>query len=97
MKRPTLEQLMEKNIFFDTCVYHLPGIELLLKVVPVDNILFGSEMVGAVRGIDPRTGHYYDDTKRYLDALPLSAEDRYKLFEGNAYKVYPRLKKALGA
>ena len=72
MKRPTLEEHVLKNVFFDTCVYHLPGIELLLKVVPIDNILFGSEMVGAVRGIDPRTGQYYDDTKKYLDALPLS-------------------------
>jgi 4-oxalmesaconate hydratase len=91
MKRPPLPDLMRDNIFFDTCVYHLPGIELLLKVVPLDNILFGSEMVGAVRGIDPETGHYYDDTKRYLDALPLSDEQRYKLFEGNARKVYPRI------
>ena len=91
MKRPLLPDLMRNNIFFDTCVYHLPGMELLLKVVPLDNILFGSEMVGAVRGIDPETGHYYDDTKRYLDALPLSEEQRYKLFEGNTRKVYPRI------
>jgi 4-oxalmesaconate hydratase len=95
MKRPTLEEHVLKNVFFDTCVYHLPGIELLLKVVPIDNILFGSEMVGAVRGIDPRTGQYYDDTKKYLDALPLSESDRYKLFEGNARKVYPRITKRL--
>jgi 4-oxalmesaconate hydratase len=95
MKRPTLEEHLLKNVFFDTCVYHLPGIELLLKVVPVDNILFGSEMVGAVRGIDPRTGQYYDDTKKYLDALPLSEADRYKLFEGNARRVYPRITKKL--
>jgi 4-oxalmesaconate hydratase len=97
MKRPPLPDLMRNNIFFDTCVYHLPGIELLLKVVPLDNILFGSEMVGAVRGIDPETGHYYDDTKRYLDALPLSDEQRYKLFEGNARKVYPRIAAKLPA
>ena len=58
-----------KNVFFDTCVYHQPGIDLLLEVIDVDNILFGSEMVGAVRGIDPETGHYFDDTKRYVDAL----------------------------
>jgi 4-oxalmesaconate hydratase len=83
---------MRNNVFFDTCVYHLPGIELLLEVVPIDNILFGSEMVGAVRGIDPRTGQYYDDTKRYLDALPLSDGDRKKLFEDNARRVYPRLR-----
>jgi len=94
MGRPLLTELM-KNVFFDTCVYHLPGIELLLKVVPIDSILFASEMVGAVKGIDPETGNYYDDTKRYLDALPLTADQRYKLFEGNALRVYPRLKKQL--
>ena len=95
MKRPTLEEHLLKNVFFDTCVYHLPGIELLLKVVPIDNILFGSEMVGAVRGIDPRTGQYYDDTKKYLDALPLSDTERYQLFEGNARRVYPRIAQRL--
>ena len=91
LKRPPLGELLLNNVFFDTCVYHLPGIELLLKVIPVDNVLFGSEMVGAVRGIDPQTGHYFDDTKRYLDALSLSEGDRYKIFEGNARRVFPRL------
>jgi 4-oxalmesaconate hydratase len=95
MGRPPLAEMMRDNVFFDTCVYHLPGIELLLKVVPLDNILFASEMVGAVKGIDPQTGHHYDDTKRYLDALPLSEADRYKLFEGNTRKVYPRLGKQI--
>src|SRR5215469_2032386 len=97
MKRPPLEELLLGNVFFDTCVYHLPGIKLLLEVVPIDNILFGSEMVGAVRSIDPRTGHYYDDTKRYIDALPLGEAERRKLFEGNAFRVYPRLKARLAA
>ena len=64
-----LSELMLKNVFFDTCVYHLPGQELLAKVIPVDNILFASEMIGAVRGIDPETGHHYDDTKRYIDQI----------------------------
>jgi 4-oxalmesaconate hydratase len=91
MKRPLLREHLLNNVFFDTCVYHLPGIELLLKVVPVENIIFGSEMVGAVRGIDPETGQYYDDTKRYLDALELSDSDRYKVFEGNARRVFPKL------
>ena len=98
MKRPPLDEMMRNNVFFDTCVYHYPGIELLLKVVPIDNILFGSEMVGAVRGIDPRTGQYFDDTKRYVDACSwLRQQDRYKLFEGNARRVYPRLAKRLVA
>jgi 4-oxalmesaconate hydratase len=92
MKKPTLDQHLLKNVFFDTCVYHLPGIELLAKVIPIDNILFASEMVGAVKGIDPHTGHYFDDTKRYIDQVTgLSEESRYKIFEGNARRVYPRL------
>ncbi len=92
MKRPPLGELLLNNVFFDTCVYHQPGIELLLKVIPIDNILFASEMVGAVKGIDPETGHHFDDTKRYIDAIPwLNEPDRRKIFEGNARRVYPRL------
>ena len=89
MKKPPLKELLLKNVYFDTCVYHLPGIELLTRVIPIDNILFASEMVGAVRGIDPETGHNYDDTKRYVDALSISADDKRKIFEGNMRKVFP--------
>jgi len=94
--RPTLREHLLDNVFFDTCVYHLPGVELMAKVLPVDNILFGSEMVGAVRGIDPETGHHFDDTKRYIDGLPdLGDEGRYKILEGNARRVYPALDRLL--
>jgi len=97
MRERPVETLLN-NIFFDSCVYHQPGVELLTKVIPTDNVLFGSEMIGAVRGKDPRTGQYFDDTKRYIDACPmLSDEDRYKIFEGNARRVYPRLDKRLKA
>jgi 4-oxalmesaconate hydratase len=85
------------NVWFDTCVYHQPGIDLLLDVIPVDNILFASEMLGAVRGIDPDTGHAYDDTKRYVDAADLSEADRQKIFEGNLRRVYPRVDTLLAA
>jgi len=85
--------MMRDNVFFDTCVYHQAGIDLLFKIVPIDNILFGSEMVGAVRGIDPTTGHYYDDTKRYVDKVPLSESDKRKVYEENTRKVYPRINK----
>ena len=96
LKRPRPVDLISNNIFFDTCVYHQPGIDLLLKVIPVENILFGSEMVGAVRSIDPETGYYFDDTKRYLDNVPwLSDADRKKLFEGNTRRVFPRINRQL--
>jgi len=90
LERPPLEQLLS-NVFFDTCVYHQAGIDLLGRVIPVDNVLFASEMLGAVRGVNPETGSGWDDTKRYVDALGLSDEDTRKVFELNARRVYPRL------
>jgi len=92
LKRPPLAELIRNNVFFDTCVYHLAGIELLLKIIPADNILFGSEMVGAVRGIDPETGFYFDDTKRYIDSVSwLTDGERRRIFEDTARTVYPRI------
>ena len=95
MKKPLLKDHLMNNVFFDTCVYHQPGIDLLTKVIPVDNILFASEMIGAVQGIDPETGNYYDDTKRYIDACTLSDEDKKKVFETNARRVFGRLDSVL--
>jgi 4-oxalmesaconate hydratase len=103
LKKPLLsEHLLSEhllnNIFFDTCVYHQPGIDLLTKVIPVKNILFASEMIGAVRGIDPETGHYFDDTKRYVQATAnLNDEERFMVFEGNARRVFKRLDDQLTA
>jgi 4-oxalmesaconate hydratase len=98
LNKPLLREHLLRNVFFDTCVYHQPGIDLLTKVIPVDNIMFASEMVGAVRGIDPETGFNYDDTKRYIEATAnLNAEARQKVYEGNARRVYPRLDAALKA
>lgn len=93
--RPPLSDHLMNNVFFDTCVYHQAGIDLLHRVIDVDNILFASEMFGAVRGVDPETGHHWDDTKRYLDDLDLSDVDRAKVMAGNARRVYPRLDKRL--
>jgi 4-oxalmesaconate hydratase len=97
LKRPPLKEHVMQNVFFDTCVYHQPGIDLLVNVIDIDNILFGSEMIGAVRGIDPQTGHYFDDTKRYIDKLAISDEDKRRIYELNARRVYPRLDKILKA
>ena len=98
MKKPLLDEHLMNNVFFDTCVYHQPGIDLLNTVIPVKNVLFASEMIGAVRGIDPTTGHYYDDTKRNIGASTIVVgDDRHKVYEANARRVYPRLDAALKA
>ena len=79
-----LDAGLMNNVYFDTCVYHQPGIDLLTQVVPHRNMLFGTEMIGAVKGIDPETGHHFDDTKRYVDATPhLDDRSRQDLFFNN--------------
>ncbi len=91
LERPGLDTHLMNNVFFDTCVYHQPGIDLLVDVIDTRNILFGSEMIGAVRGIDPTTCQYFDDTRRYVDALAIDAAAKQAIFEGNARRVFPRL------
>jgi 4-oxalmesaconate hydratase len=92
----TLDRQVLENIFFDTCVYHEPGVRLMTEVLPASNILFASEMVGAVRGIDPETGHHFDDTKRYVDAVDrLTDAERRQIFSGNALRVFPRIRKGV--
>ena len=97
LERPPLDTHVMRNVFFDTCVYHQPGIDLLVDVIDIDNILFGSEMLGAVRGIDPQTGHHFDDTRRYIDSLAVPDESKRQIFELNARRVYPRLDAQLKA
>ncbi|HIW92685.1 MAG TPA: amidohydrolase [Candidatus Corynebacterium avicola] len=95
MGKPPLEEHILGNVFFDTCVYHQPGFDTLMDVIPHENILFASEMIGAVRNIDPTTGNYFDDTLRYLDKTGLSATDREVITEGNIRRTYPRLDRRL--
>lgn len=95
--RGELEDVLLRNVFFDTCIYHASGIELLFKVIPVPNILFGSELLGAMKHDDPQTGAPFDDTLRYIDALELPELDRDAVLEQNARIVFPLLDARLKA
>jgi 4-oxalmesaconate hydratase len=95
-----------KRVYFDTTVYSQDAMDLLVKVVGVDNVIFASEMLGGVTTIDPTTGRWFDDNKPCLDAISwLTADDRRKIFEGNVTTAYPllapilerRLQRASGA
>src|SRR2546430_12333686 len=96
-KKPLGRDPVQRKGFCRWCFYRPRGSARVCRVTPADNILFASEMVGAVRGVDPETSNYYDDTKRYVDALRVSDEDRRKVFEGNARRVYSRLKNKIPA
>ncbi|MFJ8112023.1 amidohydrolase family protein [Streptomyces sp. NPDC096132] len=95
--KPPLSEHLMRNLYFDTCVYHQAGIDTLFRVVEPENLLFGSELLGAVKAVDPETGHPFDDTKRYIDALGLDEKTRHAVLGGNARRVYPRLDALLTA
>ena len=81
-----------KRFYFDTTLYSQDALELLIKVVGVDHIIFASEMLGGVNTTDPATGRSFDDNKPCLDAIAwLTEEDRKKIFEDNVKKAYPRV------
>ena len=97
LDKPPVEEHLLNNIYFDTCVYHQPGIDTLLDVIPHKNIMFASEMIGAVRTEDPNTGHHFDDTVRYIEAADLSNESKQAIFADTARAVHPRLDRRLTA
>ena len=69
--------------------------EMLIKRVGVDNVLFATEMFGATNATDPQTGRNFEDTVPILQSIDwLSDADRDKITEGNARKVYSRMQVA---
>jgi 4-oxalmesaconate hydratase len=81
-----------KRFYFDTTVYSREAMELLIRVVGVDNIVFASEMLGGVNVVDPQTDRSFDDNKPLLDGHAwLDDADRRKIFEDNVKKAYPRV------
>jgi len=66
--------------------------ELLIKRVGVDNVLFATEMFGAVNAIDPKSGRNFEDIVPIFRSIEwLSDEERRKITEGNARKIYTRM------
>lgn len=81
------------HLYFDTVLYNSESIELLIGLIGVDNVIFGTDMPANGDTIDPATGHPFNDIKWYIDEIPwLSDMDRKKLFEENARKVYTRFR-----
>lgn len=88
-RKPFEEQV--RNIYFDTALYDRESIELLIRRVGIDNVLFAAEIVGTAKAVDPETGRRFDDVGALIDQIEwLSDEDRYRLFEGNARRLYTR-------
>lgn len=81
-----------KRFYFDTTVYSQDAMEMLIRTVGVDNIIYASEMLGGVNTTNPATGRSFDDNIELIHGVAsLTDEDKKKIFEENALKAYPRL------
>jgi 4-oxalmesaconate hydratase len=90
-KRPFEEVV--KHLYFDTAVYDRDSMEMLIRKMGVDNVLFATEPFGTAMFVDPQTGKSFDDTVSFVDDLAwLSESDRSKIFEGNARRLFSRAK-----
>jgi len=80
-----------RNLYFDMAIYDQDCMELLVRKVGSDRVLFATEMFGTAQAIDPRTGKCFDDTVEMVEGISsLSAEDRANIFENNARRLYSR-------
>jgi 4-oxalmesaconate hydratase len=81
-----------RKVYWDMAIYDQEAMELLIKRVGADNVLFATEMFGAVNAIDPKTGRNFEDIVPLFQAIDwLTDEERYKIAEGNARKVFSRM------
>ncbi|MQA65182.1 MAG: amidohydrolase family protein [Alphaproteobacteria bacterium] len=77
-----------RKMHFDTCMYSPEGIECLIKVVGVDQVLFGTECPGMGMARRP-DGRSYDNVEDYINGFGwLSEAEKAKIFSGNAIKLF---------
>jgi len=88
-QRPFDEQI--RRLYFDTCNYSAEALDFQLRILGVDNCLFGTERPGTGTILCGHTGRDFDDLKPAIESIAwLTAEDRHKIFEGNCRRVYTR-------
>ena len=81
-----------RRVYWDMAIYDKESMELLIKRVGADQVLFATEMFGAVNAIDPKTGRNFEDLVPIFQSIDwLTEEERRKITEGNARKVFSRM------
>jgi predicted TIM-barrel fold metal-dependent hydrolase len=82
-----------RRFWFDSVLHNPPSLELLLRTVGPDRVLFGTEKPGSGSARNPDTGRDFDDLKPVIEGFGfLSEADRRAVFEDNARLVFPGLK-----
>jgi 4-oxalmesaconate hydratase len=94
--RPRFDEVV-RNLYFDTAIYDADSMEMLVRKVGADNILYSCEMFGSAQGVDPDTGRVFDDTLDMVREIPgISDDDLHKILEGNARRLF-KIPDAIGS
>jgi 4-oxalmesaconate hydratase len=81
------------HLYFDLAVYDKEAMEMVIRKIGPDRVLYASEMFGTAQAVDPTTGRGFDDTVPMLRSVEwLSATDRDMIFSGNARRLFSRAK-----
>jgi predicted TIM-barrel fold metal-dependent hydrolase len=85
---------LSANLFFDSCAHDEAFLIAAIQQRGVDQMLFGTEAPGSGGALRPGSGRPADDLVPVITELGiLSEEDKVKIFNTNAKKVFPQLAK----
>ncbi|MFI9834521.1 amidohydrolase family protein [Streptomyces sp. NPDC051913] len=78
-----------RRLWFDTVLHHPPALELLLRTVGHDRVLFGTEKPGSGSAPDPRTGRDFDDIRPVIEGFDfLDDKQKQAVLSENALSVF---------
>lgn len=78
-----------RKLYYDTVLYTPDALELLIKTVGADRVLFGAECPGVGSAINPDTGLTFDNIVPHLRGFDwLSEADRRAILEDNARRLF---------
>jgi 4-oxalmesaconate hydratase len=87
---PAFEESLS-HLYFDTSIYDADSMEMLIRKIGPQRVLFGSEMFGTAKSIDERSGRPFDDNREMVTGIPwLDEQQQAAVLGGNARTVFPR-------
>jgi len=78
-----------RKLYYDTVLYTTEALELLIKTVGVDHVLYGAECPGVGSAVDPDTGLTFDNIVPHIQGFEwLSDQDKAQILERNARQLF---------
>lgn len=78
-----------RKLYYDTVLYTQDALELLIKTVGVDHVLYGAECPGVGSAVNPDTGLTFDNIVPLIQELQwLTDDEKASILENNARKLF---------